>query len=112
MPSGSAFLSCRGTVAAAGRLVLAVDVSAWLRPDAEPFRTALSGHTYGCNNANPQATPGWPYSVVVAPETGRTSWAALLDAVRLIPGVDLAATTNQVREVVPQASGPRVIRRS
>lgn len=60
--------------------------------------------------------PGRPYSVVVALETGRTSWSALLDAVRLDPGADLAATANQVREVSsdssPQASGLRAIRRS
>lgn len=29
--------------------------------------------------------PGWPYSVVVALETGRSSWTAPLDAVRLAP---------------------------
>lgn len=43
--------------------------------------------------------PGWPYSVV-ALESGRTSWSAFLDAVRLAPGADLAAVTaDQVREV-------------
>jgi hypothetical protein len=25
--------------------------------------------------------PGWPYSIVVVLETGRTSWTALLDAI-------------------------------
>lgn len=45
--------------------------------------------------------PGWPYSVVAALETGRTSWTAVLDAIRLQPGADLAAvTTAQIREVV------------
>ncbi len=45
--------------------------------------------------------PGWPYSIVAALEAGRTSWTALLDAVRLEPGADLAAvTTRQLREVV------------
>jgi hypothetical protein len=45
--------------------------------------------------------PGWPYSVVAALETGRTSWTAVLDAVRLEPGADVAAvTTVQIREVV------------
>ena len=29
--------------------------------------------------------PGWPYSVVVALESGRSSWTAQLDAVRLTP---------------------------
>lgn len=45
--------------------------------------------------------PGRPYSIVAALETGRTSWTAVLDAVRLEPGVDVAAvTTAQVGEVV------------
>ena len=30
--------------------------------------------------------PGWPYSFVAALEPGRTSWTAVLDAVRLGPG--------------------------
>ncbi len=45
--------------------------------------------------------PGWPYSIVAALETGRTSWTAILDAIRLTPGADLAAvTTAQIREMV------------
>jgi DDE superfamily endonuclease len=45
--------------------------------------------------------PGWPYSVIVALETGRSWWTAPLDAVRLAPGDDAAAVTaNQVRQVV------------
>ncbi len=45
--------------------------------------------------------PGWPYSGVAALETGRTSWTAVLDAVRLEPGTDIAAvTTVQIREVI------------
>ncbi|GHC75499.1 hypothetical protein GCM10010507_63420 [Streptomyces cinnamoneus] len=45
--------------------------------------------------------PGWPYSIVAAPETGRTAWTAVLDAVRLEPGADVAAvTTVQLRELV------------
>nr|WP_316785183.1 transposase [Streptomyces sasae] len=87
--------------AAGGRLVLAVDVSPWLRPDAGTVPDRSFCHTYGRGNAKHQMMPGWPYSVVVALETGRTSWSALLDAVRLTPGADLAAVTaRQVREVV------------
>ncbi|MFF0508737.1 hypothetical protein ACFYUH_34825 [Streptomyces fimicarius] len=38
---------------------------------------------------------------MAALETGRTSWTAVLDAVRLEPGADAAAvTTVQIREVV------------
>ena len=45
--------------------------------------------------------PGWPYSVVVALEPGRTSWTLPLDAVRLGPADDATAVTAvQVRGVV------------
>lgn len=54
--------------------------------------------------------PGWPYFLVAALETGRASWTALLDAVRLRPGADVAAVTAvQIREVVQRlvAAGQR-----
>ena len=45
--------------------------------------------------------PGWPYSLVVALEPGRTSWTLPLDAVRLGPADDATeVTAAQVREVV------------
>jgi hypothetical protein len=45
--------------------------------------------------------PGWPYSVVAALEPGRTSWTAVLDAVRLGPADDETdVTAAQVRDVV------------
>lgn len=40
--------------------------------------------------------PGWPYSIGVALETGRSSWTAPLDAVRLAPGDDAATVTVSV----------------
>ncbi|WSB38895.1 transposase [Streptomyces scopuliridis] len=87
--------------AADGRLVLAVDVSPWLRPDAATVPDRSFCHTYGRGEAKHQMMPGWPYSIVAALEAGRTSWTAVLDAVRLQPGADLTAiTTVQIREVV------------
>jgi DDE superfamily endonuclease len=45
--------------------------------------------------------PGWPYSIVAALETGRTSGTALLDAVRLPPGADVTTLTYvQIRQLV------------
>jgi hypothetical protein len=86
--------------AADGRLVLAVDVSPWLRPDAATCPDRSFCHTYGRGQNEHRMIPGWPYSVVAALETGHTSWTAVLDAVRLEPGADLAAvTTAQIREV-------------
>lgn len=87
--------------AADGRLVLAVGVSPWLRPDAGTVPDRSFCHTYGRGNAKHQMMPGRPYSVIVALESGRTSWSAFQDAARLPPGADLAAVTaDQVHEVV------------
>nr|WP_223243597.1 NF041680 family putative transposase [Streptomyces sp. CBMA123] len=85
--------------AADDRLVLAVDVSNWLRPDAECSADRLFCHTFGRDQH--LMIPGWPYSFVAALEAGRTSWCQLLDAVRLGPEDDVAEVTAvQVRRVV------------
>jgi hypothetical protein len=87
--------------AAGGRLMLAVDVSNWLRPDAATSPERLFCHVYGRGKGQAQMIPGWPYSVVAALEPGRTSWTAVLDAVRLGPGDDATeVTAAQVRDVV------------
>ncbi|MGW0093848.1 NF041680 family putative transposase [Streptomyces sp. NPDC003328] len=84
-----------------GRIVLACDVSNWLRPDAVTSPERLFCHTYGRGKGSAQMIPGWPYSIVAALEIGRTSWTAVLDAVRLGPGDDeIAVTAAQLREVV------------
>ncbi|MFJ9760813.1 NF041680 family putative transposase [Streptomyces sp. NPDC101149] len=87
--------------AADGRIVLAVDVSNWLRPDANTSPDRLFCHTYGRGKGSAQMIPGWPYSFVAALEPGRTSWTTILDAIRLRPCDDeIAVTATQVREVV------------
>src|SRR5512135_3926787 len=87
--------------AADGRLMLAVDVSNWLRPGAVTRPDRLFCHVYGRGKGQAQMIPGWPYSVVAALEPGRTSWTAVLDAIRLGPGDDAAeVTAAQVREVI------------
>jgi DDE superfamily endonuclease len=87
--------------AADGRIVLAVDVSPWLRPDAPTSAERLFCHVYGRAKNNAQLIPGWPYSFVAALETGRTSWTAVLDAVRLGPADDATAVTAaQLRAVI------------
>jgi hypothetical protein len=88
--------------AADGRLVLAVDVTHWLRPDAPCSADRLFCHVYGRNGrASDQLVPGWPYSFVAALESGRTSWCQFLDAVRLGPADDAAeVTASQLRHVV------------
>ena len=87
--------------AADGRLMLAVDVSSWLRPEAATSPDRLFCHVYGRGKGQAQMIPGWPYSVIAALEPGRTSWTAVLDAVRLGPGDDdIAVTAAQVRDVI------------
>ncbi|HXV94103.1 MAG TPA: NF041680 family putative transposase [Pseudonocardia sp.] len=84
-----------------GRIVLAVDVSPWLRPDAPTSAERLFCHVYGRGKSNAQMIPGWPYSFVAALEPGRSSWTALLDVVRIAPGDDVTAVTAaQLRALV------------
>ncbi len=83
------------------RIRLAVDVSNWLRPDAETSPERLFCHCYARGKGNAQMIPGWPYSLVAALGPGRASWTRLLDAVRLGPAGDATGVTAaQVRDVV------------
>jgi hypothetical protein len=83
------------------RIVLAADVSPWLRPDAETSAARLFCHVHGRAKGNAQMIPGWPYSVVAALGSGRSSWTAVLDAVRLGPTDDATVVTAaQLRQTV------------
>ncbi|XVS67642.1 transposase [Actinosynnema sp. CA-299493] len=87
--------------AADGRLVLAVDVSPWLRPGRRHLSGSLVLPRLRTRQGEHRMVPGWPYSFAAALETGGTSWTAPLDAVRLPPGADVAAVTvAQLRWVV------------
>lgn len=84
-----------------GRIVLTVDVSPWLRPDAATAEARSFCHVYGRGRNAAQMIPGWAYSFVAALETGRSSWTAVLDVVRIRPTEDATeVTAGQVREVV------------
>jgi hypothetical protein len=86
---------------ASGRLRLAVDVTTWPRPDAECSAGRSHCHKYCRCNGTRQTIPGWPYSVIAALETGRTSWTHLLDAVRLGPDDDATEVTAvQIRDLM------------
>ncbi len=70
-------------------------------PEAATSPGRLFCHVYGRGKGQAQMIPGWPYSVVAALEPGRTSWTAVLDAVRLGPDDDdVAVTAAQVRDVI------------
>ncbi|MFI7300923.1 NF041680 family putative transposase [Streptomyces sp. NPDC050121] len=84
-----------------GRLVLAVDVTCWLRPDAHTSPERILCHTYGRGKDHHIPVPGWPYSIICALEPGRSSWTAPLDALRLAPGDDTATVTaRQLRDLL------------
>jgi len=86
---------------ASGRIVLAVDVSNWLRPDAATVPGRSFCHVHGRGKGGAQMIPGWPYSFVVALEPGRTSWTAVLDVQRITPTDDVTeVTARQIRQVV------------
>jgi hypothetical protein len=96
--------------AADGRLVLAVDITSWLRPEAHTCPQRILCHTYGRAKNTAQMIPGWPYSVVAALESGRSSWTAPLDAVRPAPGDDAATVTaGQLRTVIGKPDRGRTL---
>lgn len=81
--------------------MLGVDVTPWLRPDAETSPDRLFCHVHGRAQNTSQMIPGWPYSIVAALKIGPTSWTAVVDAVQLGPDDDATAVTAaQPREVV------------
>ncbi|MEV1001279.1 transposase [Nonomuraea sp. NPDC050202] len=64
-------------------------------------RSKLFCHVYGRAKSASPFIPGWPYSFAVALETGRSSWTAPLDVVRLGPVDDATAVTAaQLRAVI------------
>lgn len=77
--------------AADGGLVLAIEVTCWLRRDAHTSPQRILCHTYGRGEDRHIPAPGWPYSIICALEPGRSSWTEPLDARRLAPGDDTAA---------------------
>jgi DDE superfamily endonuclease len=86
-----------------GQLRLAMDVTPWPRPEAEcsPQRCHCHRPCY-CNGVR-KTVPGWPYSVIVALESGRSSFTAPLDALRLRPSDDLTTVSaTQIRDTITQ----------
>lgn len=84
-----------------GQLRFAVDVTPWPRPDAECSPDRLHCHRPCRCDGLRQTIPGWPYSVVAALESGRRSWTAPLDLLRLGPDDDLTeVTAGQIRSLI------------
>jgi DDE superfamily endonuclease len=88
-----------------GRIRLAVDVTFWLRPDAETSPGRMLCRVKGRRGAA-ESVPGWPYSFVAALGPGPSSWVVPLDAARIGPGDDLAElTAAQLRAVITRLAG-------
>jgi hypothetical protein len=82
------------------RIVLAVDVSNWLRPDAATSPDRSFCHTYARSRGQAQMIPGWKYLWIAALEPGATSWTAPLETRRLGPGDDeTTVTADRLRAV-------------
>ncbi|WP_392567640.1 transposase [Actinacidiphila glaucinigra] len=75
------------------QISIALDVTAWPRPDAECSPDRLHCHRPCRCDGVRQTIPGWPYQVAAALGGGRTSWTGPLDAVRLGPSDDATAVT-------------------
>jgi hypothetical protein len=73
---------------AGGRLMLAVDVSNWLRPGAVTSPERLFCHVYGRGRGRAQMIPGWPYSVIAVPAAGsRPNGYVVADGLRRLDQV-------------------------
>ena len=78
-----------------------MDVTNWLRPDANHSPDRLFCHVYGRRRSADQFDPGWPYSIVAALESGASSWTQLLDAARIGPDDDVqTVTASQLRGII------------
>jgi hypothetical protein len=71
-----------------GPVKIAIDVSAWLRPDAECTSERCHAHVCCRCDGKRKTAPGWPYSIAAGLEWGASSWTAPLDAVRVRPDDD------------------------
>jgi hypothetical protein len=76
-----------------GPVMIAVDTSAWPRPDAVTSPGLCHCYTAcRCDGAR-KTIPGWPFSFAAGLEWGASSWTALLDAVRVGPADDATVVT-------------------
>ena len=84
-----------------GPVKIAVDTSAWPRPDAATSPGLCHCYTTcRCDGAR-KTIPGWPFSFAAGLGWGASSWTVLLDAVRLEPDDDATVVTvSQVANVL------------
>lgn len=84
-----------------GPVKIAIDVSAWPRPDAVTSEGLCHCYTACRCDGVRKTIPGWPFSFAAGLEWGASSWTVLLDAVRIGPQDDATvATVAQIGAVV------------
>jgi hypothetical protein len=76
-----------------GPVKIAVDTSAWPRPDAVTSAGLCHCYTSCRCDGSRKTIPGWPFSFAAGLEWGASSWTALLDAVRIGPDDDATVVT-------------------
>jgi len=83
------------------RLRLAVDATAYPRPDAgcSPGRGHVHNGACHCKDSS-KTVPGWEYQFVAAAGHLRTAWAALIDVQRTTAATRTDQTIRQVRNVL------------
>jgi hypothetical protein len=92
-----------------GPIKLAVDVTAWPRPDAWTSPQRCHCHAPCRCDGTRKTVAGWPFQKVAGLEWGASSWTALMDTQRLDPGADLSmAVVDQVGRVCTQMD-PKVL---
>jgi len=85
----------------AGPVKVAVDVSAWPRPDAVTSPGLCHCYTACRCDGVRKTIPGWPFTFAAGLEWGATSWTGLLDARRIGPHDDpTVVTVGQVSAVL------------
>jgi hypothetical protein len=100
VPAGQA-AAVREACARWRRLRLAVDATAYPRPDAgcSPERGHVHHGACRCDGTR-KTIPGWEYQFVAAVGHLRTAWAALIDAERTTPATRTDQTVRQVKNVL------------
>ncbi|WP_434740749.1 NF041680 family putative transposase [Micromonospora sp. SH-82] len=93
-----------------GPVKIAMDVSAWPRPDAVTSEGRCHCYTACRCDGMRKTIPGWPFSFAAGLEWGASSWTAVLDAARIGPDDDATVVTvAQIAAVVARLTAAGVL---
>lgn len=95
-----------------GPVKIAIDVSAWPRPDAVTSAELCHCYTSCRCDGSRKTIPGWPFSFAAGLEWGASSWTAPLDAVRIGPDDDATVVTvTQIANVLARLNAAGTLAR-